>query len=318
MRVASAATPGSCAWLAIVCAISVLSAALRDCSAVTLACRSALIESRELYAGFIDEVPPPPSAAACGRSASIWRFIAITSGWLSVRPRPFSPASCERACASAALAAPCGAAPAMVRGVLPSWPSIAAKALCAAARSLSTARNSLRVLASCAPMAAAPPISSGFSASNARRRCSASSSSACRSASCWSRNVMDSRISPRPPARFSSRKMSIIFWTMSCASTAFSPSDRSLRPLLAVIVNRLSCSLLTWMFSARSSTAISICRGEVTSSPIRVERTTFSRLMALVSVWRTRWISFSRLPAPMPICCASASSSCTKIRLRLS
>ena len=44
-----------------------------------------------------------------------------------------------------------------------------------------------------------------------------------------------------------------------------------------------------------------------------VERMTFSRLIALASVWRTRRMSSSAVPA-MPISCVSTSSNCTKMR----
>src|SRR5688572_15517474 len=48
--------------------------------------------------------------------------------------------------------------------------------------------------------------------------------------------------------------------------------------------------------------------------PIAVPRMTFSRLIALVSVCWMRSMSRLRSPAPMPICSASTSSSCTKMR----
>jgi hypothetical protein len=112
------------------------------------------------------------------------------------------------------------------------------------------------------------------------------------------------------PPRFSSRKMSIIRCAMSCASCAFSPSTgrcgRSRGDLEHVLVVADDLDVF-----GQRSTARSICAGVVTVSPIRVERTTFSKLTALVSVWRMRSMSFLRLSAPMPIWSASASSSWT-------
>ena len=196
------------------------------------------------------------------------------------------------------------------------WPLIAASALCAAARSASIPRISAREASSRCSTEVPPAAISGFCASNASRFCSAVSRSFCREASCWFMNSSVSVISPRPPERFSSRKMSIIFWTISCASLALSASDSEPWLDVAVISNRLSCSLFTEIRLARPSTAPSISLGLVIVSPIRVARITFSMLTALVSVCRTRSMSRLRSPMPMPICSAKASSSCTKIRAR--
>ncbi len=88
-----------------------------------------------------------------------------------------------------------------------------------------------------------------------------------------------SRISPRLPPRFSSRKMSIIRWATSRASCAFSPSDKSLRPLARgdlehVLLVADHLDLLGQRGRPRAPSAPGWSR----RSPIRVERTTFSRV----------------------------------------
>ena len=257
------------------------------------------------------------AALACCRSASTCRSWATTSGWLSVRPRARIAASCD----SAWINAPCGPPPApavtIVRGVPAIWPLMAASELCAAAISESTLRISLRIVWRRRALAPAPATASGFAASKARRRSSIASSSALRSSRACSRKIIVCATSPRLSAMFCSRNRSIMRWTTSCASFAFSASENPLRPMVAVISNRFSCCRLTRIFSDRSATAFCISRSVWILSPNRVERMIFSRLVVLVRVWRTRVIASS---PPFAICSSSpsTSSSSTKMRARLS